>query len=67
MKCSVEKIAEALNLGKSEGNKGILLMESGCSVKARLPDSTGIIESKEKQPAVSTEDIRENTQEKSSS
>ena len=67
MKCSVEKIAEALNLRKSEGKKGILLMESGCSVKARLPDSTGIIESKEKQPALCTEDTRENTQEKSSS
>ena len=67
MECSVEKIAEALNLGKSIGKKGILLMESGCSVKARLPDSTGIIESKEKQPAVCTEDTRENTQEKSSS
>ena len=67
MECSVEKIAEALNLGKSEGKKGVLLMGSDCSVKAGLPDSTGIIESKEKQPAVCTEDTRENTQEKSSS
>ena len=48
MECSVEKIAEALNLGKSEGKKGVLLMGSDCSVKAGLPDSTGIIESKEK-------------------